>query len=215
MKCEDALLLISGHMDQENTPEEEAQLLEHLQQCSECRNVLRAFTELDGGLVALEEEPPSGLRENVMAAIRAESAVSKKKNRRWAGLAVAAAMAIVIGVGVAAMPQLHHDPADAPMAVRSVPMAAEEVSVYSADALSVETSPQDIAEARQAAVAVTYELLPEMEVCTCETLESGALLYCLENAESAELLSLQYDLELFQPEKAADDVSYALLLPAE
>ncbi len=210
MKCEDALLLISGHIDQENTPEEEAQLLQHLQQCPECRNILRAFEEMNSSLVALNEEPPKDLRQNVMNVIRAENTSPKKQRRRWIGLAVAAALAIVIGA--AAVPKFTPAPteADAPMVARAVPMAAE---VLSAD--SIEVSPQEIADAKNAAVAVTYELYPELEVCECEMLENGALLYCLDHAEAAEALSELYDLELFLPEQALADVSYALLLPPQ
>ena len=64
MKCEDALLLISGHVDQANTPEEEACLLVHLERCPACKRVLQAFEEMDAGLAALQEEPPAALREN-------------------------------------------------------------------------------------------------------------------------------------------------------
>ena len=207
MKCEDALLLISGHIDQENTPEEEAQLLQHLQQCAECRKVLQAFEEMNSSLAALNVEPPADLRRNVMEVIRTETAVPKKHNRRWISLAAAAALAIVIGA--AAIPKFTPAPAedDEPMMARSVPFTAETLS---ADFL--EQTPQEIADAKQAAVVVVYELYPELEVCECETLENGALLYCLENADSAEVISEQYDLELFLPERALADASYALLL---
>lgn len=208
MKCEDALLLISGHIDQENTPEEEAQLLQHLQHCPECRNVLQSFEEMQSDLLALNEEPPADLRENVMNVIRSDTAVPKKQHRRWVGLAVAAALALVIGA--AALPKFEPAPAepDMPMMARSMPVAEETLS---ADAVQV--SPQEIAESRHAAVTVTSELLPEMEVCVCETLETGELLYCLESVSDAENLSEQYDLPLYVPSQIAAEVSYALLLP--
>ena len=210
MKCEDALLLISGHIDQENTPEEEAQLLQHLQHCPECRNVLQFFEEMRSDLLALNEEPPADLRENVMNVIRSETSAQKKHHKRWIGLAVAAALALVIGA--AAMPKFEPAPAepDMPMMARSMPVAEETLSVDTSEA-----SPQEIADARQAAVAVAYELLPEMEVCTCETLETGELLYCLESASAAEILSEQYDLPLYLPSQAIADASYALLLPLQ
>ncbi len=210
VKCEDALLLISGHIDQENTPEEEAQLLQHLQQCPDCRKVLQAFEEMHSGLAALNEEPPADLRQNVMNVIRSEVPAPGKQSRRWMGLAVAAALALVIGA--AAMPKWEPAPAEAePAAMSRTAPAAEEVL---SDAVT-EAEPQALAESRQAAVVVTCELLPEMEVCPCETLESGELLYCLESASAAGTLSEQYGLPLYLPSEAAADASYALLLPAQ
>lgn len=210
MNCEEALLLISGHIDQENTPEEEAQLQNHLEQCAQCREVLQAFLDMNQGLMAIREEPPADLRQNVMDVIRAESVAPKKQRRRWISLAVAAALAIVIGAS--AMPKFTHTPseADVPMTARSVPMAVETLSADPS-----EETVQEIADVRQAAVVVTYEMYPELEVCECETLENGALLYCLDHADAAEALSKQYNLELFLPEQALADVSYALLLPPQ
>ena len=71
MTCDEALELISGHIDQENTPEEEALLQAHLQTCAQCREVLQAFIDMEGGISCLEE-PPADLRERVMEAIHAE-----------------------------------------------------------------------------------------------------------------------------------------------
>ena len=104
MTCEEALVLISGHIDNENTPEEEAQLRLHLAQCDQCRQVLQTFLEIDSGIAALEAEPPAMLHERIMEAVRAEAPVKKWKHSfRWAGLAVAAALVVVIGM--ASMPQ--------------------------------------------------------------------------------------------------------------
>ena len=230
MTCEEALLLISGHIDNENTPEEEAQLQLHLAQCDQCRQVLQAFLEIDSGIAALEAEPPAMLHERIMEAVRAEAPVKKRKQSfRWAGLAVAAALVVVIGM--ASMPQFQKKEADmaAPMLARSMPETTEQVAAYSAqmpdetqnvaadvmqDAVSAaEHTPQSIADARQADVAVTTELLPEMEICPCETLESGALLYQLQNTDDAVNLSRIYGVELFQPTSGVAEASYALLLP--
>ena len=77
MKCEESLLLISGHIDGENTPEEENMLQAHLETCSHCRGILQAYLDVDNGVAALQEEPPENLVKNVMAAI----GKPKKKNR--------------------------------------------------------------------------------------------------------------------------------------
>ena len=209
MKCEDALLLISGHIDHENTAEEEAQLQLHLDNCEACRAILQAFEEMDGGLVLLEEEPPADLHRNVMNMIREERAAPKKRNRRWFGIAVAAAFAVVIGASALPKPTPAPVEANMPMAARAVPGTVEMLSADTG------VSAQNIADEKQAAVAVTYELYPELEVCECESLEDGALLYCLSNADAAEALSQQYHLDIYLPSQAVSDVSYALLLPLQ
>ena len=211
MTCEQALELISGHIDRENTPEEEALLQAHLLECQSCREVLQVFLDLENGLNQLEE-PPADLRETVMAAIRAEVPIQRKKTaKRWGGIAVAAALIAVIGISTVGLPAKESVPAEAaaPMMARSM----QEPTAMNMDVAELEIFPQALAEERQADVAVTYDLLPEMEVCTCETLNSGALLYLLETADGAVELSRLYGLELYQPVSYSGNCSYALLLP--
>lgn len=211
MTCEQALELISGHIDRENTPEEEALLQAHLLECQSCREVLQAFLDLENGLNQLEE-PPADLRKTVMAAIRAEVPIQRNKTaKRWGGIAVAAALIAVIGISAVGLPAKESVPAEAaaPMMARSM----QEPTAMNMDVAEMEISPQALAEERQADVAVTYDLLPEMEVCTCETLNSGALLYLLETADGAVELSRLYGLELYQPVSYSGNCSYALLLP--
>ena len=230
MTCEEALLLISGHIDNENTPEEEAQLHTHLEACPECRNVLLAFLEVDAGIADLQEEVPADLRETVMQAIRQEAPVKKKRSfRKWSGIAVAAALALVIGISVLPRFDAGIETTAAPMMARSMPEPSEDVMTYSvksvpaeafgdmvaqADVASavVEVSPQALANERRADLAVNREMLPEMEVCSCETVEGG-LLYCMETREGAVNLSRMYGVELYQPEEYGDkEVSYVLLI---
>ena len=52
MTCEDALVLLSGHLDGENSEEEEAQLSAHLRQCPACRELLAAFQAADQGILS-------------------------------------------------------------------------------------------------------------------------------------------------------------------
>ena len=213
MTCEEALILISGHIDQENTEVEEAQLREHLEHCSECQSVLCTFEEIDAGVLSLKEEAPAALCDDVMAAIRMETAGKKHTHRRWSGLAVAAALIAVIGVGTLQKNETVAQDAVVPIAARSMP-AEMDSTVVSTLEIDEAVDPQLLAEERQADVAVTEELLPEMEVCSCETLEDGSLLYCLEAADGAVCLSRLYGIALYQPVAgAASDVSYALLVP--
>lgn len=214
MTCEQALELISGHIDRENTPDEETLLQAHLLKCESCRGVLQAFLDLESGLKQLEE-PPADLRENVMAAVRAEAPVPKKKKaKRWGGLAVAAALVAVIGISAVGLHAGESAPAEAaaPMMARSMTEPAA-MDVADVDLEAMEISPQALADERQADVAVTYDLLLEMEVCSCETLDSGALLYLLETADAAVELSRLYGVELYQPASYTGSCSYALLLP--
>ena len=52
MQCQQALELLSGHIDNTNTEEQEAMLQEHLSTCEHCRELLKAYEELDQGILA-------------------------------------------------------------------------------------------------------------------------------------------------------------------
>ena len=91
MVCEEALELLSGHLDGANTEEEEQRLRAHLETCAHCRELLAAFAAVDGAVADLEADPPPQLRQNIMAAVARERAQGPRR-RRLAGLAVAAAL---------------------------------------------------------------------------------------------------------------------------
>ena len=116
------------------------------------------------------------------------------------------------------MPVLTKSMADT--AAAETALAMEETTDYNGEAAlyamdrAAAVDPQALAEERQADVAVTHEILPEMEVCSLETLEDGSLLYQLETADGAVQLSRTYGVELYQPAGgSASEVSYALLTP--
>lgn len=98
MNCENALILISGHIDGENTPEEEALLRAHLEECPDCRAVLRAYEEIDSELTASEEEPPQTLLSGVMETILEQKRETKPRRRFifGGGTAIAAAVLLLI-----------------------------------------------------------------------------------------------------------------------
>ncbi len=201
MKCEDALVLISGRIDGENTPEEDRLLQAHLDTCGDCRNVLQAYLELDRGVAALEEEPSADFTAKVMASVKKEIAGRKKLMTVLPLLATAAALVLVIGMGAIRPAVVHQDAA--PMTART--MAADTaVFTQTADA-------ETIAMERQANVVVTDKMLSELEDCREEMLPDGSVLYELPSAEMAEELRLAYGLELFSVEDA--EMSYALLMP--
>lgn len=101
MNCEEALELLSGHLDGANTQEEETQLQAHLASCPACRAILEAYEAVDSGLASLQAEPPAELVSGVMEAVRQESSTAKKirrfPTRGIAATAVAAALLLVIG----------------------------------------------------------------------------------------------------------------------
>lgn len=228
MTCEEALVLISGHLDGENTEQEEAQMQAHLEVCPSCREILEALSQMDLKIQNLEVEPPTHFCENVMAAIRAEQVpVRKKKHPIWPVLTTAAAAALLLAVGVSTLPKPAAQAADEaePMLARSAEDTME-FAVYDAADEDTENKmavtmyaavpsgpdPQTLAEERSADVAVSYELLPELEGRDGEALEDGAVLYALDSAGAAVQLSRIYGLALYEPEEASADVSYVLVI---
>lgn len=209
MKCEEALLLISGQIDGTNTDEEMALLREHLASCPDCRRTMEVLTQIEQEIAGLEEESPASLKTNVMNAIRAE-ARPKRRARRWAPIAVAAALVVV--VGMTQFGQLNRANLAAPASIE----ASERSVAYSRSVTEVSAQivdSQRLADELGGDVAVARDLLPEMEVCSCETLEDGTLLYLLDCAETAAELSEKYGLELYRPSVALGDRSYARLMP--
>lgn len=106
MNCEQALILLSGHLDGQNTQEEELVLQAHLEVCAECRALLDTFTAVDQGVAALEAEPPAALLSGVMERIKSAPPMGAqpKKHRFFFGpgtavAAVAAVLLLVLGTG--------------------------------------------------------------------------------------------------------------------
>lgn len=92
--CEYAALL-SGHIDQMNTAEEEALLQAHLPQCAHCRELLRQMEATDDALRALPAEVPGDLTARIMQSVR-----SQPRKRRFAKRLIPLATA---GLAAAAM----------------------------------------------------------------------------------------------------------------
>ena len=150
MTCEEALILISGHIDGENSPEEECQLSDHLKNCSSCRAILSAYQELDHNVAALEEEPPAVLVSGVMERIATMPPSLSKKRRSFlfgGGTAVAAAAAvllILLSSGKVALPQQQ-----APQDTDHISGSTRDISGISAEAALAENasaSDSDIAD---------------------------------------------------------------------
>lgn len=98
MNCEEALALISSHIDGEATQEEETLLQAHLETCASCREILRAYEEINREMADLTSEPPGELISGVMERIT-EQPAEKKRSRRFmfgSGTAIAAAAAVLV-----------------------------------------------------------------------------------------------------------------------
>ena len=69
LTCEQALELISAQLDGALTAEEAGALDEHLAQCPACRALRADLSTLHQLLPTLAEEPPAGLKDNIMKAV--------------------------------------------------------------------------------------------------------------------------------------------------
>lgn len=229
MTCEEALLLLSGHLDHANTPEEEAQLRRHLETCEECRQLLEAFRKNDEALKAVEAEPPAALKDDIMAAIRQEAGPKKNAHRRaWAAVAVAAALTVVVGTGIWKQSIPAEQPAaetesmamaeksrgisacdveEAAVETRGVEGDPDEIALFAAPMMAdsqVEAQGQILADQYGATVAVLHDLsaadIPELAaVCVPAQSVDEGMLYILGSADAAETLCAEYGGELFLP----------------
>ena len=103
--CDEMMVLLSARLDGALTEGEEAQLEEHLAQCGECRALADDLEAIHNAMPGLEEAPPPGLTEAVMARIRATGEepipfpVKKSARRHWQTWGtVAAVLAVTVGI---------------------------------------------------------------------------------------------------------------------
>ena len=132
MTCEEAMILISGSIDGENTPEEDALLQAHLDQCPACSKLLEAYRQVDAGIAALEADPPAALASGVMERIKVEAGHPKPSRRArfgsWIAAAAAAVLVLAIGTQTFPLPKTESDqPAGTVSSVRTTvePAAAQ------------------------------------------------------------------------------------------
>ena len=206
MKCEDALILISGHLDNMNTAEEEADLQAHLSQCEACRELLKQFEQVDFATANLKEKAPEDLCAGVMARIKKETA--GKKRRPWLSVAVAAALMVVIGIG-AFLPKAEKNREHQPAIVSEAGVVGRSMPVSDAEDLA-----RKISSDRAATVVVVHELYHEIEQYPCQTLEEGYCLYVLPDHNAAVFLSETYGCVIYEPQEQTNETRYYALLAA-
>lgn len=157
MTCEEALVLLSGHLDGANTPEEEARLEDHLARCPDCRRILDAYTAMDQGILELSEEPPAQLHDRIMAAVAAEAKPRRRRRVRPAVMGLAAAAVLCLALGLGYLPRQTEEPTQ--------PVAR--VNNTLADALPAQEESPDVATRElpsNAAAPATFSAEPETAV---------------------------------------------------
>lgn len=236
MRCEEALLLISGHLDKENTPREEQELQQHLEQCEECRRILEQFQAADAGLLELESMPPEGFSDRVMESVRKKAAPGRKKGKWIAMGAMAAAVVLVMGIGYYTLPGMSmQDAAFAggveTMVARSTAAdgfaytmeetvedavceaqepAAPAEAASAADEEKYAFDPADLAMELRAPVVVLKDRVPELDGLVPEQLPDGRELYLLSSPEEAARLGKLYSVMVYDPGTDAE-VSFAVV----
>lgn len=100
MNCYEILPLLSGHIDQMNTAQEETALQEHLSSCPECRALLAQMEQNDALLRRGTVQPPADLTDRIRKEIRKNGRRSRVNKPAIisavvSGLSVAAVMALV------------------------------------------------------------------------------------------------------------------------
>ncbi|MBO5555659.1 MAG: zf-HC2 domain-containing protein, partial [Oscillospiraceae bacterium] len=91
-RCEQMQERISRMLDGELSPEEQAEVREHIAGCAECAALYEAFSAVSDAIGQDLEEAPESLHENVMAEIRREEIRRRNQARRpWRAILTTAA----------------------------------------------------------------------------------------------------------------------------
>lgn len=99
--CESYATLLSAYLDGECTPEETAQVREHLKTCPGCRAYLQELSLLHDNFPDNQNiQVPPGMADGIMAAIRCRAVLQKHKRVTWrkALIPLAACLAIVLAI---------------------------------------------------------------------------------------------------------------------
>lgn len=115
MECNEALTLISGHIDSSNTEQEEAALQAHLAECADCRALLKAYEDINGNVAELNVPAPEGLVSSVMEKITTPAKTKSRSPWRSIGMSaglVAAVLVLLIGTKTIKLPDLSDNRAE-------------------------------------------------------------------------------------------------------
>lgn len=234
MTCEEALVLLSGHLDGANTPEEEARLEDHLARCPDCRRILDAYTAMDQGILELSEEPPAQLHDRIMAAVAAEAKPRRRRRIRPAVMGLAAAAVLCLALGLGYLPRQTEEPtqpvarvnntladalpaqAESPeAATRELPSNAAAPATFSAEP---ETAVESLlVELGDNAASPAVETIPQLEGQTVEVDGAcGVYHFTLDAATVRQIIADYSELYGFRThgdlENAADDTPCDLVI---
>lgn len=97
--CEEYAALISAAIDDALTADERRKLMDHLAACPACREAYTQMMTMHEAFADWEEELPGDLTGDVMAKIRKEKALAKRRKRSWLPLVAAAACCALVFLG--------------------------------------------------------------------------------------------------------------------
>lgn len=136
--CESYEDLLSAQLDGELTAREQADLTAHLETCPHCRKYARDLQALHTSLLAMAADPPDWMTDSILEDVKT-APTPPKKTRRWAPLACAAVLALVL---LGSAPLLFGgDPAGESAGAESTEQAADSVYPAEESSISQEISP--------------------------------------------------------------------------
>ena len=150
-------LLLSGHMDGCNTPEEEQALQAHLAECADCRQALEDYKKLDKFLLTTRQAAPADFTANVMRTVEAEPRRSEPAKKRklpfgFATAAAAVAAVLLLAVNAGWLPG---------MGAGSAKLSASKSADAEAPAAEAEPAPEPACAAEPEAVEEPAAIAPE------------------------------------------------------
>lgn len=229
MCSEEMCILLSGHMDGFNTPEQEAALQAHLAQCEDCRRTLAEYQRNDKAIADLTKAPPGALCGNVMRAVRSETPRPEKQQRRFpmryatAIAAVAAVFLLVISTGKVSLPHagataIHPDaPAQTIYEVPVLPQAVLSASSEQSAELHAHVDCAALARTEGIPVAVLYtDDTPAVLASAPALALSGGVRYTVTQG-TVEAIAADYDgLIVYEPDQYTQSDSgsaYLIVIP--
>ena len=150
--------LIMAAVDGEITPEEEAELRAHTDECPRCRAFWEAMAAVNGAAAKDLPPAPEGFARDVMAAVRSRAPKKKKAQilaAPWRALSLAAVAALVLWVGARLAPAFMAKGASSSAAPQSMMAAGAVDTTTSADEAEAETE--------EAAPEMAFDALPSGE----------------------------------------------------